>query len=71
MKKSKPELMINNRTAKELAYISFKRGYSVIRDQGPCDLWGCPLNAGLAALYDQEQGHLMIWPPEHRYRWAG
>jgi len=28
-------------------------------------------NAGLAAPYDREQGHLMIWPPEHRYRWAG
>jgi hypothetical protein len=47
------------------------RMLSVIRDQGPCDLWGMSSNAGLAALYDQEQGHLMIWPPEHRYRWAG
>ncbi|MNJ49984.1 hypothetical protein D3C77_452430 [compost metagenome] len=27
--------------------------------------------AGLAAPYVREQGHLMIWPPEHRYRWAG
>jgi hypothetical protein len=27
--------------------------------------------AGLAAPYNREQGHLMIWPPEHRYRWAG
>lgn len=27
--------------------------------------------AGLAAPYDREQGHLMIWPPEHRYRGAG
>jgi len=44
---------------------------SVIRDQGPCDLWGLSTNAGLAALYDRELGHLMIWPPEHRYRWAG
>jgi len=23
-------------------------------------------DAGLAAPYDQEQGHLMIWPPDHR-----
>ncbi|MNJ56343.1 hypothetical protein D3C77_518840 [compost metagenome] len=32
---------------------------------------GNVLYAGLAAPYDREQGHLMIWPPEHRYRWAG
>ena len=28
-------------------------------------------DAGLAAPYVRGQGHLMIWPPEHRYRWAG
>lgn len=28
-------------------------------------------NSGLATPYVREQGHLMIWPPEHRYRWAG
>ncbi|CAI8801597.1 hypothetical protein EMIT0194MI4_10559 [Pseudomonas sp. IT-194MI4] len=38
---------------------------SVIRDQGPCDLRGLSTNAGLAALYDRELGHLKIWPPEH------
>lgn len=27
--------------------------------------------AGLVAPYVREQGHLMIWPPGHRYRWAG
>jgi hypothetical protein len=27
-------------------------------------------NAGLAALYDRELGHLMIWPPEH-FRGSG
>ena len=32
---------------------------------------GNVLYAGLAAPYDREQGHLMIWLPEHRYRWAG
>ena len=32
---------------------------------------GMSSNAGLAAPYVREQGHLMIWPPEHRYRWAG
>ncbi len=32
---------------------------------------GVSTNAGLAAPYVREQGHLMIWPPEHRYRWAG
>lgn len=32
---------------------------------------GNVLYAGLAAPYNREQGHLMIWPPEHRYRWAG
>ena len=32
---------------------------------------GSVLYAGLVAPYDREQGHLMIWPPEHRYRWAG
>ena len=32
---------------------------------------GNVLCAGLAAPYVRKQGHLMIWPPEHRYRWAG
>ena len=27
--------------------------------------------AGLAAFYNRELGYLMIWPPEHRYQWAG
>ncbi len=32
---------------------------------------GMSSSAGLAAPYVREQGHLMIWPPEHRYRWTG
>jgi hypothetical protein len=32
---------------------------------------GNVLYAGLAAPYVREQGHLMIWPPKHRCRWAG
>ncbi|AUA34577.1 SEL1-like repeat protein [Pseudomonas sp. SGAir0191] len=32
---------------------------------------GMSSSAGLAAPYVREQGHLMIWPPEHLYRWAG
>jgi len=32
---------------------------------------GNVLYAGLAAPYDRGHGRLMIWPPEHRYRWAG
>lgn len=32
---------------------------------------GLSSSAGLAAPYVREQGHLMIWPPEHRNRWAG
>jgi len=31
---------------------------------------GMSSNAGLAALYDRELGHLMIWPPEH-FRGSG
>lgn len=36
----------------------------------PMRAMGVPSNAGLAAPCIREQGHLMIWPLEHRYRRA-